>query len=140
MTRWYMLDTNTVSYIVKGMSVAARRRLSSMRETEVACISAITEAELWYGLEHVGSGERRRNALRQFLRRINVLAWGSDETEVYGAFRARQESIGRPLGPLDTLIAAHAIAVGAVLVSSDLAFQHAVGLPGLEVWATDLKR
>jgi tRNA(fMet)-specific endonuclease VapC len=139
MTRWYMLDTNTVSYIVKGMSEAARRRLSTLKDTEAACVSAITEAELWYGLERVGSGERRRNALRQFLRRMKVLPWGSDETEVYGAFRARQEAIGLPLGPLDTLIATHAIAAGAVLVSSDAAFAHAVGLPGLEVWATDLK-
>jgi tRNA(fMet)-specific endonuclease VapC len=138
-TRLYLLDTNTVSYILKGMSVAARKRLSSLRDSEVACISSISEGELWYGLHRVGAGERRRNALRLFLGRMKVLPWDSDVAYVYGAFRARQESIGRPLGPLDTQIAAHAIAVGAVLVSSDKAFKHAAGLPGLEEWATDLK-
>jgi len=56
----------------------------------------------------------------------------------YGAFRSKQEAIGRPLGPLDTQIAAHAIAAGAVMVTNDIAFQHAVGLPGLEVWVTDI--
>ncbi|MGD0367842.1 MAG: PIN domain-containing protein [Acidobacteriaceae bacterium] len=86
----------------------------------------------------VGGGERRRNALHSFLGRMQVLAWGRDEAVAYGVLRARQEAMGRPLGPLDSEIAAHAIAVGAVLVSSDATFRHAVGLPGLEAWATDL--
>jgi tRNA(fMet)-specific endonuclease VapC len=138
-TRLYLLDTNSVSYILKGMSIAARERLLSLSKSEVACISSISEGELWYGSHRVGAGERRRTALRLFLGRMKVLPWDSDVAEVYGAFRARQEAIGRPLGPLDTQIAAHAIAVGAVLVSNDGAFRRAVGLPGLEAWATDLK-
>jgi len=138
-TRLYLLDTNTVSYILKGMSLAARKRLLSLKGSEVACISSISEGELWFGLHRVGAGERRRSALRLFLGRMKVLPWESDVAEVYGAFRARQESIGRPLGSLDTQIAAHAIAVGAVLVSNDEAFRHARGLAGLETWATDLK-
>lgn len=138
MTRLYLLDTNTVSYILKGMSDAARKRLSSLGNLEVACISSISTGELWYGLERVGAGKPRRNALYLLLGRLKVLPWDNDAAEAYGAFRARQESIGRPLGPLDTQIAAHAIAAGAVLVSSDAAFKHAVGLPGLETWATDL--
>lgn len=138
MTRLYMLDTNTVSYILKGLSPAARNRLAGLQSGEIACISAVTEAELWYGLARVGASERRQSALRAFLSRMQALSWGREEAAVYGPFRARQESIGKPLGPLDTQIAAHAIAVRAVLVSSDAAFQHAVGLPGLESWATDL--
>jgi len=133
-----MLDTNTVSYILKGVSPAARNRLASLQPDKVACISAVTEAELWYGLARVGASERRQNALRTFLSRLQILPWGSEEAAIYGPFRATQESIGKPLGPLDTQIAAHAIAVRAILVSSDSAFQHAVGLPGLESWATDL--
>jgi len=137
-TRLYMLDTNTVSYILKNTSPAARARLAGLESNQVACVSSITEAELWYGLEDIGSGERRRNALRAFLGRLQVLAWGREEAVIYGAFRAKQESIGKALGPLDTQIAAHAIAVGAVLVSNDAAFQSAVGLPALAAWATDL--
>lgn len=138
MTRLYMLDTNTVSYIFKGVSPAARNRLVQLRPNEVACISSITEAELWYGLDRVGAGIVRRKALNSLLGHLKVLPWAREEASVYGAFRAGQEAIGRPLGPLDTQIAAHAIAVGAVLVSSDRAFQNAHGLPGFEVWATDL--
>jgi tRNA(fMet)-specific endonuclease VapC len=138
MTRLYMLDTNTVSYILKGKSPAARVRLAQLGPDEVACVSSITEAELWYGLDRIGGGERRRNALRAFLGRMRVLPWGPDEAVAYGAFRSKQEAIGQPLGPLDTQIAAHAIAVGAVVVTNDIAFQHAVGLPRLEAWATDI--
>lgn len=104
----------------------------------MAAISSITEAELWYGLHRVEAGQARRNTLRAFLARLQVLPWGREEAAAYGVFRAEQEWIGKPLGPLDTQIAAHAIAVNAVLVSSDAAFQHAVGLPGLEAWATDI--
>jgi tRNA(fMet)-specific endonuclease VapC len=135
-----MLDTNTVSYILQGISPAARARLSVLRPQEAACLSAITEAELWYGLARIGGGERRNGALRSFLARMRVLPWGSDEAASYGSFRAAQEAIGKPLGPLDTQIAAHSITVGAILVSSDAAFRHAVGLAGLEAWASDLPR
>lgn len=133
-----MLDTNTVSYIFKGRSPAARSRLVQLRPNEVVCISSITEAELWYGLEHVGAGVHRRRALTDFLERVRVLPWGREEASAYGTFRAGQEAMGRPLGPLDTQIAAHAITVGAVLVSNDRGYQHARGLPGLESWAIDL--
>lgn len=133
-----MLDTDTVSYIFKGVSPAARMRLVQLGPGEAACISSITEAELWYGLERVGAGILRRRALADFLERLRVLRWARDEAVAYGAFRAGQEAIGRPLGPLDTQIASHAIAVGAVLVSNDDGFRHARGLPGLEKWATDL--
>jgi tRNA(fMet)-specific endonuclease VapC len=133
-----MLDTNTVSYILKGISAAARKRLSALRRNEVACVSAITEGELWYGLERIGSGDLRRAALRAFLARVEVLPWDSDAALSYGAFRAHQEAIGRPLGPLDTQIAAHAIAIGAILITNDTAFNHAAGLCGLERWATDV--
>jgi tRNA(fMet)-specific endonuclease VapC len=138
MTQLYMLDTNTVSYILKGTSLAARSRLSGLRPREIACISSITEAELWFGLERVGASEVRKNALRTLLGTLQIFSWGRQEAAAYGSFRSRQEAIGKPLGPLDTLIAAHSIAVGAMLVSNDTAFQHAAGLAGLEVWATDL--
>jgi tRNA(fMet)-specific endonuclease VapC len=138
MSQLYMLDTNTVSYILKRMSPAVRVRLSSLSPGDVACVSSVTEGELWYGLDRIGGGAARRNALQEFLDRLQVLPWGRQEAAAYGAFRSKQDAMGKPLGPLDTLIAAHAIATGAVLVSNDLAFRQAAGLPGLEAWATDL--
>lgn len=133
-----MLDTNTVSYIIKGKSPAARVRLAALSQDEVACISVITEAELLYGIARSGSGEQRRKSLEWFLARLKVHAWGREAAAAYGMLRARQEATGKSLGPLDTQIAAHAVAVGALLVTNDHAFQHVLDLAGVENWATDL--
>jgi tRNA(fMet)-specific endonuclease VapC len=133
-----MLDTNTASYVIKGISQAARQRLTSLSSESVVCISSITEGELWFGLERIKANEARRASLRSFLGRLRVLTWGREEAAVYGAFRARQESAGKTLGPLDTQIAAHSIAAGAILVTHDSAFRNAIELGGLEDWATDL--
>ena len=138
MTQLYMLDTNTVSYVLKRKSPAARARISGLLPGGAVCLSSITEGELRFGVDRIGGGGRLRTALQELLDGVRVLPWGSAEAAVYGRFRANQESIGRPLGPLDTQIAAHAIAVGAVLVTSDSAFNQGVGLPGLENWATDV--
>lgn len=132
-----MVDTNTASYILTGRSLAARNRYLGLRSAGVA-ISAITEAELWYGLKRKQVGPQRTNTVRLFLEQANVMPWGRPEAAAFGVLRARQEAAGKPLALLDTMIAAHAIAVGAVLVTHDTAFRHAAGLPGLADWAIDL--
>lgn len=139
MTRLYMLDTNTVSYVLNGRSQAARLKLANLRKDQVPCISTITEAELLYGVHRRALGERRTQAVQTFLNRVRVLPFGRDEAEAYGRLRADQEAIGKPLGALDTLIAAHAVATGAVLVSNDAVFQNVAGLERVEAWATDLQ-
>jgi tRNA(fMet)-specific endonuclease VapC len=137
-TRLYLLDTNTVSYILKSKSPAARARLAALGPEEVACISSITEGELLYGLAKSGNGGQRRKALDWFLGRLKVLPWGREEAAAYGVLRARQEAMGKPLGPFDTQIAAHAVAQGAIAVTNDKAFLQVPDLRGVENWATDL--
>ncbi len=133
-----MLDTNQASYILKGKSPATRARMLSLRPGEVACISAVTEAELLYGIAKSGIGEQRMRLLKWFLQLVAIYPWGREEAAVYGRLRAKQEAMGRTLGPLDMQIAAHAVAVGAVLVTSDKAFHQVPDLLGVENWATDL--
>ncbi len=140
MSRLYVLDTNTVSYILKGKSPAARSRLASLGEDEIACISIVTEFELEFGLARNPNSQILRRAIRWFLARIPVLPLGSAEARAYGQLRVQQESAGRPLESMDMLIAAHAIAVGAILVTSDKVFDSVSGLAGRENWATDLVR
>ena len=135
--RLYLLDTNTVSYILNGRSMAARKQLYSLPPTDAACFSAITEAELYYGIAKLHNN-RRRLALNVLLLKVPVRPWDSDAAAVYGPLRAKLESGGRMLAPLDTQIAAHAIALGATLVTRDKAFQQVSDLPGLVNWATDL--
>jgi tRNA(fMet)-specific endonuclease VapC len=131
-------DTNTVSYIIKGKSPASRARLAALQQDEAACISSITEAELLYGLAKSGGGDQRRKAIDWFLLRLKVLSWGREEAAAYGLLGAKQESMGKPLGPLDTQIAAHAVAVGAVVVTNDNAFRLVPDLVGVENWAINL--
>ena len=138
MSRLYMLDTNTVSYIVKGKSPAARARLAALGTDESACISIVTEFELEFGLAKNPNTVNLRNALRWFMARIQVLTLGSAEARAYGQLRVQQEAVGRPLESMDMLIAAHAIAVGAILVTRDGVFSHVPLLVGRENWATDL--
>jgi tRNA(fMet)-specific endonuclease VapC len=132
-----MLDTNTVSYILKGKSPAARARLANLAADEVACISIITEFELEFGLAKNPNAEILRQAVRWFLARMQVLPLGSNEAHAYGQLRVSQEAARRPLESMDMIIAAHAIAVGAILVTADAVFSSVSALAGRENWATD---
>jgi tRNA(fMet)-specific endonuclease VapC len=134
----YLIDTNTVSYIVKGRSSAARSRLIEMGKGDVGSISAITEAEMHYGLAKGPEAHRLHSAVEGFLLRIRVLPWGREEARAYGHLRAELDGTGKALGNMDLLIAAHAIAVGAVLVTNDKVFRHVKELRGVESWAQDL--
>lgn len=138
MNQLFLLDTNMVSYIIKGKSPAARAKNATLHPDQVACISAITEGEIRYGLAKSTAGPKLATALEWFLLRVRVLPWGSPEASVYGQLRAQQEAAGKPLGSMDLLIAAHAIAVRATLVTNDKAFASVPELPGLANWATDL--
>lgn len=138
MNRLYMLDTNMASYLLKGKSPATRDRILSLRPGELASISAVTEAEMLYGIAKSGIGEQRMRLLNWFLKLVAIHPWGRDEAAVYGRLRAKQEAMGKTLGPLDMQIAAHAISLGAILVTNDKAFHQVPDLPGVENWAIDL--
>jgi tRNA(fMet)-specific endonuclease VapC len=134
----YLLDTNTLSYIAKGKSQAARAHLASLRAGETACISSITEAEVRYGLAKRPQAQRLHAALEALLFKLQILPWGSEEARVYGRLRARLEAAGSALSELDLQIAAHAISVGAVLVTNDKALRRIKELNGTVNWASDI--
>lgn len=127
----YLLDTNTVSHLLKEHPVVARRIVAT--PIAALCISAITEGELRFGLAKRPEAKRLHLAVKEFLRRVDVLPWDSAVAERYGQMRAEMERQGKVLASLDGLIAAHAQAVGAVLVSSDKAFGQVAGL-AVEDW------
>ena len=138
MTFVYMLDTNTVSYVVKRKSRAARAKLLDLKDDEIACISAITEAEIRYGLAKRPEATALRDLMEAFLASVRVLPWGRDEADAYGSLRAKLESASKTLGSMDMMIAAHAISTTAVLVTNDKAFGQVEDLSASVNWATDL--
>ena len=117
----YMLDTNIASYIVRGPSPALAARLVAVPMAQV-CVSSVTQGELLYGLARRPGATALQTVVREFLRRVDVLAWDSAAATRYGALRAALEAGGTPLGNLDTLIAAHALSLDAILVTNDQAF------------------
>ena len=116
----YLLDTNTLVYALN-----ARPRHQAIMERldreapENLFVSAITLAELRYG----AAKSRRREANLQKVQRVaqalNVSAFDDAAAAAYGGLRAELEGAGTPIGPLDTLIAAHALSLGMTLVTAN---------------------
>jgi tRNA(fMet)-specific endonuclease VapC len=75
--------------------------------------------------------------MNEFLGRVEVLPWNQQVADMYGPLRAGLERRGRALAPLDLLIAAHALALGAVLVTNDQAMLRQTGLE-TEDWTRDV--
>jgi tRNA(fMet)-specific endonuclease VapC len=127
----YMLDTNTVSHLLRGHAAVATRLLSV--PMAFLCISSITEGEMLFGLAKRPMAKSLHLAVQEFLRRVEVLPWDSAAAETYGSVRADLVSQGKTLAPLDLLIATHALSVGAVIVTNDQAF-HQVPHLSIEDW------
>lgn len=123
----YLLDTNTVSYIIKGNRPRVRERLLRVPMAEVG-ISVITEAELLFGLARRPDATKLKTVVEEFLLRVEVLPWGSEAARQYARIRAALESGGEPMGNLDLMIAAQASGLGLVLVTSDAVFRRIKGL------------
>jgi len=129
-----MLDTNTVSHLLKKHPVVSRRLVAV--PISLLCISAITEGELLYGLAKRPDAKRLHIAVREFLRRVDILPWDTTITAFYGTTRANMARKGKTLAPLDMLIAAHALGVGATLVTNDRAFSQVAHLH-IEDWTEE---
>ena len=133
-----MLDTNTVSYLMKGQSVATRQRSIVEQDRGTLVISAITEAELLAGLAKKPLAIRLHRATDHFLALVPRLAWDSKAAASFVKLGAWMRSAGLSLSPLDHLIAAHAHAQQATLVTHDAAFHRLSAFLSVEDWATDL--
>jgi len=133
MTR-YMLDTNSVSHLLKKHPVVARR-VVAVPITSL-CISAITQGELLFGLAKRPEATALHDAVGELLRRVDVLPWDAAAAHSYGLARAATQREGRVVAPLDLLIGSHALSIEAVLVSNDRAFGHLAGLK-VEDWTEE---
>lgn len=129
-----MLDTNTVSHLVKQHPNVARHVIAVPMAS--LSISAITAGELLYSLAKRPEAVGLRAAVTELMRRVDVLPWDFSAAERYGTLRADLVRTGKPLGSLDLLIAAHALTASAVLVTNDRAFSQIAQLQ-VEDWTVD---
>src|ERR1700722_19602555 len=123
----FLLDTNTVSYIIKGNFPRVRERLLKIPMEKVG-ISVVTEAELRFGVARRPEATTLKRVVEEFLLRVESLAWSSDAAQEHARLRASLEKDGLPMGNLDLMIAAQAVAAGGVLVTRDHVFRRVKGL------------
>ena len=116
MTR-YMLDTNIISDLIRNPQGKAAKRIAKVGGDNV-CTSIIVAAELRYGCAKSGS-KRLLKAVEELLGEINVLPFEVPADTDYGGIRAQLEAAGKPIGGNDLLIAAHAHATGATIVTAN---------------------
>jgi tRNA(fMet)-specific endonuclease VapC len=130
----YLLDTNICIYAIKERPRRVVARLLRRDVGDVG-LSAITLSELQCGVEKSSRPAQNRRALAQFLAPLEIAPYDDRAAASYGVIRAQLEAQGTPIGALDTLIAAHARALGAALVTNNpREFQRVPGL-AIENWA-----
>jgi tRNA(fMet)-specific endonuclease VapC len=112
-----MLDTNVVSDLLRNPSGSAAKRIAEVGPDAI-CVSIITAAELRYGCAKKGSAKLLAH-VEAILESVQVLAFDAPADTEYGSIRAKLEAAGKPIGPNDLLIAAHAHAAGAILVTDN---------------------
>ncbi len=114
-----LLDTNICIYIIKKEPATVLTKFKQFIPGDIA-ISSITLAELNYGVEKSLHMEKNRIALENFLIPFEVLSFDEQAALCYGGIRAQLEKIGQPIGPLDLMIAAHAISTELTLVTNNI--------------------
>ena len=130
----YLLDTDTVSFIIRGQGPAASR-LTAHKPSEV-CISSLTLGELRFGAERRHS-RKLHGIIDTFVRTVQVMPFDEACAAAYGRIQTALESKGTPIGTLDTLIAAHAFALNVTLVTNNQ--KHFSKVRGLKIanWSDD---
>ena len=129
----YMLDTNICIYAIRNRPALVVATLRARAGAGIG-VSSITAAELYFGVVKSGSS-RNLQALQRFLAPLEIADFDLAAAMVYGRVRDKLERAGKPIGPLDTQIAAHALALGVTLVSNNTReFARVSGL-SLENWA-----
>lgn len=114
----YMLDTNICIYLIKRRSDELLNRMRVFRTGEIG-VSVVTVAELQYGVSKSQNKERNQAALEAFLLPLDIADFSFTVTVTYGDIRAQLERRGQPIGPLDTMIAAHALSLDVPLVTNN---------------------
>jgi tRNA(fMet)-specific endonuclease VapC len=125
-----LLDTNSCIYLIKQHPPEVLRMFNEYAVGDIG-ISSVTAAELHFGVKKNQRPKENRRALEQFLLPLTVAPFDENAVAAYGHVRAQLEKQGTPIGPLDTIIAAHAFSLDLKHVTNNL--REFERVPGLEV-------
>jgi tRNA(fMet)-specific endonuclease VapC len=131
----YILDTNICIYLIKKKPMSVFEQFNKLPLGSIG-ISSITLAELQYGVHKSNSPEKNQSALSNFLLPLEIAYFDDSAAREYGNIRSQLEQVGKPIGPLDTLIAGHVKSIDAVLVTNnEKEFSRVSGLK-IENWVS----
>jgi len=114
----YMLDTNICIYIIRKQPENVLKKFKHLKLGDV-CLSSVTMAELQYGVEKSQHQKKNSTALEEFAVPLEIMPFDEEVSFYYGRIRAGLEKKGRLIGALDTMIAAHALCLGSILVTNN---------------------
>ncbi|TLY66265.1 MAG: type II toxin-antitoxin system VapC family toxin [Gammaproteobacteria bacterium] len=123
-----MLDTDISSYVIRHRPASVAERFEHYASE--LCVSVVTAAELRFGAEKAARPELAR-LVEAYLARLAILDWTDAVTFHYARIRAALERAGKPIGNLDLMIASHAVAEEATVVTNNV--RHFASVPGLKV-------
>jgi tRNA(fMet)-specific endonuclease VapC len=129
-----MLDTHTASFVIRGGRPRLDERIAAVPIDDV-CISAVTRAELLYGVRLKPGAERLARLVGAFLSRVRAVGWDEPAADRFAIIAADLNLAGQRIGPFDTMIAAHALAIGATLVTNNAAHFSRVSGLSIENWS-----
>lgn len=127
----YLLDTNILSYFIKGISRELTQRMRTASQTKSVCTSVICRAELRYGQDLMAASDRRHAQIDLLLLEVPALSWTVAAADQYGEIKALLKRQGIPIGEMDTQIAAHALVENLILVTHNT--RHFERVPGLKL-------
>lgn len=130
----FMLDTTTCVDLIRRRRERIVRRMQRLPPDDL-CVSSVTLSELEYGAAKSANPGKNRFALAEFMTPLHVAPYDDAVAPVYGRVRAELERAGTPIGPLDTMIAAHALSLGLTVVTdNEREFRRVSGLK-VQNWA-----
>ena len=135
----YLLDTDTCSDTIRGVSAALDTRLAAAK-ADALMVSAVTRAELVFGLERRRNPRALSRLVHGFLDRIAVVPWDAAAADRFAQLRALLERNGTPIGTFDTMIAGHALALNATLVTNNSRHFQRVKALKVENWIEEKSR
>lgn len=130
----YLLDTDICIFLINRRSRAIQERFQQVAVGDVA-VSSITTSELRYGVAKSEKQKQNMAALQKFLLVLVILPYDDEASQQYGRIRAQLERKGKPIGSMDTMIAAHALSLDSTVVTNNTKeFRRVPGLR-IEDWS-----
>lgn len=129
----YLLDTNICIYIIRKKPKKVLEKFKKFNPGEIG-ISAITLAELEYGVAKSQHPDKNQQALAEFTLPLDVLPFDHNAAQAYGSIRTLLEKKGTPIGSMDLMIAAHAMSLNTTLITNNVReFERVKGI-NIENW------